>query len=173
MGKKGKKGKERRDHYYNLAKLQGYRARSAFKLIHIAQKHNIFTGCSVLVDLCAAPGGWLQVAKQNMPMVSTIVGVDLIPIRPIHGCTTIQSDITSQQCRSLLKKEVPMGEVDVVLHDGSPNVGTDWTRDAYVQNELALHAVKLASELLKPKGVFISKVFRLEPNYGLVEYWYC
>eukprot|EP01071_Lankesteria_metandrocarpae_P009050 Lankesteria_metandrocarpae@DN5123_c0_g1_i1.p1 len=168
MPKKAKVGKERRDHYYELAKLQGFRARSAFKLIQLSQKHNIFHKCTSLIDLCAAPGGWLQVAQQNMPMASTIIGVDLVPIRSIKGCITIQSDITSPQCRSLLRRHVDAVGVDLVLHDGAPNVGANWARDAYVQNELTLHAAKLATEFLKPGGTFLTKVFRSQDYTSLL-----
>lgn len=160
MGKKVKTGKSRLDKYYHLAKEQGYRARSAFKLIQLTQRNDIFSGCRALLDLCAAPGGWLQVAQKNMPIASKIVGVDLAPIKPIHGVTTIQGDITTQRCRALLKKEFEDVDVDVVLHDGAPNVGTSWGHDAYAQNELVLHATKLACEFLRSGGTYITKVFR-------------
>lgn len=160
MGKKTKTGKQRLDKYYYLAKEQGYRARSAFKLIQLTQKNDIFSGCRSLLDLCAAPGGWLQVAQKNMPIASTIVGVDLVPIQPIRGVTTIQADITTQRCYNLLKQHIPVGTCDVVLHDGAPNVGANWLFDAYGQNELVLHSTKLACEFLRSGGTFVTKVFR-------------
>lgn len=160
MGKKTKEGKSRLDKYYHLAKEQGYRARSAFKLIQLTQKNDIFSGCRSLLDLCAAPGGWLQVAQKNMPVASTIVGVDLVPIKPIRGVVTIQADITTQRCHSLLKQLIHVGTCDVVLHDGAPNVGTAWGHDSYSQNLLVLHATKLACEFLRPGGTYITKVFR-------------
>ena len=171
MGKKQKTGKNRLDKYYHLAKEQGYRARSAFKLIQMAQRNDLFSNCSVLLDLCAAPGGWLQVAQKNMPVASHIVGVDLAPIRPIHSVVTIQADITSQRCRSLLKSEFKNTQVDLVLHDGAPNVGTSWAHDAYAQNELVLHAARLASEFLRRGGTFVTKVFRSQDYLSIL--WMC
>lgn len=168
MGKKGKTGKGRLDKYYHLAKEQGYRARSAFKLIQLTQRNDIFSKSRCVLDLCAAPGGWLQVAQKNMPVASTIVGVDLAPIKPIRGVTTIQADITTQRCRNLLKKEIPDHGCDVVLHDGAPNVGTSWTHDAYAQNELVLHATKLCSEFLRTGGTYITKVFRSQDYASLL-----
>lgn len=160
MGKKTKVGKGRLDKYYHLAKEQGYRARSAFKLIQLCQKLDIFSGCRTLLDLCAAPGGWLQVAQKHMPVASTIVGVDLVSIKPIRGVITIQADITTARCRSLLKQQIAPNACDVVLHDGAPNVGAAWGHDAYAQNELVLHATKLACEFSRPGATFVTKVFR-------------
>ncbi|KAM0679331.1 AdoMet-dependent rRNA methyltransferase spb1 [Binucleata daphniae] len=161
-----KTGKQRLDKYYHLAKEHGYRARSAFKLLQLNTKYNFLQNCEVLIDLCAAPGGWLQVASQILPH-ATLIGVDLSPIKPLPNVTTLQCDITTSQCIKEIKRISP--NADIVLHDGAPNVGTDWTQDAYVQNELVIHALKLAYEVLKKNGTFITKVFRSK-DYSKILY---
>lgn len=160
MGHGKKTAKGRLDKYYHLAKDQGYRARSAFKLIQLAKKFDFLSKSKVCIDLCAAPGGWSQVAQRNMPAGSQIIAIDLAPIRPIHGVTCIQSDITTDKCRSLLRKELQNTRADCVIHDGAPDMGSSWAKDAFSQSELTLHSLKLACEHLRPGGTFVSKVFR-------------
>lgn len=170
MGKA--KGKHRLDKFYHLAKEQGYRSRAAFKIVQLDTKFRFFSSSRSLLDLCAAPGGWMQVAVKHMPVGSLIMGVDLVPIRPIRGAFSLQEDITTPKCKASIRKlmkENGCNMLDVVLHDGSPNVGGAWSKEATTQASLVVDALKLAVEFLAPKGTFVSKVFRSQ-DYNAILY---
>ena len=161
MGAKSKKkGQTRLDAYYRLAKDQGYRSRAAYKLIQLNRKYDFLGKCKSLVDLCAAPGGWCQVAAKHMPVGSKICGVDLVPIHPIRGVKTFVGDITDDKTRKIVMTWLKKEPVDCVVHDGAPNVGGVWSKDLFAQNSLVLCSLKLACSFLKTGGWFVSKVFR-------------
>ncbi|KAF6004360.1 AdoMet-dependent rRNA methyltransferase spb1 [Cyanidiococcus yangmingshanensis] len=176
MARKHKTGKQRLDRYYHLAKEHGYRSRAAFKLLQLNRRHGFLGQASRgVLDLCAAPGGWLQVCRQHMPVAAPCIGVDLVPIAPIRNCTSIVGDITSEKCIRMVQQALvafgqvldPHGgvsaggtSVDVVLSDASPNMGAAWVQDAYNQAELTLHALRMASVFLHRGGWFVSKLFR-------------
>ncbi|KAL8223785.1 hypothetical protein R6Q57_019260 [Mikania cordata] len=171
MGGKAK-GKHRLDKFYHLAKEHGYRSRAVWKLIQLESKYTFLRSSHAVLDLCAAPGGWMQAAVERVPVGSLVIGVDLDPIRPIRGAIAVQEDITTPKCRATVKRLMSENGVkafDLVLHDGSPNVGGAWAQEATSQNALVIDSIKLASELLAPKGVFITKVFRSR-DYNAVLY---
>lgn len=114
----------------------------------------------------------MQVAVERVPVGSLVIGVDLVPIRPVRGAIGVEEDITKPQCRATIKRlmnENGCRAFDLVLHDGSPNVGGAWAQEATSQNALVIDSVKLATEFLAPKGTFVTKVFRSQ-DYSAVLY---
>jgi len=149
--------RDQKDHYYRKAKQEGYRARSAFKLLQINEKFHIIRKGDSVVDLGAAPGGWLQVAKQLSE--GKIVGVDLEGIAPIPGITTFRADITQESTVDLVKEAIG-GSADVVICDAAPNLSGAWDKDHALSIDLARSALKMARKLLKARGNFLVKVFQ-------------
>ncbi len=148
--------RKKRDFFYNKAKQMGYRSRAAFKLRFISEKFRLIDKGDSVVDLGAAPGGWLQVAKELSGGV--VIGVDLQKIEPIEGVVTIKGDMTSPETQ---QKVFGMAErVNVVVCDAAPNLTGNWALDHARSVDLARTALDVAAKLLAPGGNFLVKVFQ-------------
>jgi tRNA (cytidine32/guanosine34-2'-O)-methyltransferase len=244
----GKSSKDKRDAYYRLAKEEGWRARSAYKLLQLDEEFNLFENVTRVVDLCAAPGSWSQVlsrvlikgekfgragwvekqksvrdyvygtAKKEEEKIEIgegkekdssivedmsqklhiqdkepspshpapaskpprrdikIVAIDLQPMSPLPGVTTLRADITHPSTIPLLLKALdpssspspssssnpttPTNPVDLVISDGAPDVTGLHDLDIYIQSQLLWAALNLSLCVLKPGGKFVAKIFR-------------
>ncbi|EYC27355.1 hypothetical protein Y032_0009g669 [Ancylostoma ceylanicum] len=161
----GKIAKDQRDIYYRMAKEQGWRARSAFKLLQIDDEFRILEGVTKAVDLCAAPGSWSQVLSKRLiengenPEDVRIVAVDLQPMSPIDGVVQIQGDITENEtARKII--DVFGTLADLVVCDGAPDVTGLHSLDEYMQAQLVLSALNITTHILKTGGSFVAKIFR-------------
>ncbi|HUO42626.1 MAG TPA: RlmE family RNA methyltransferase [Methylomirabilota bacterium] len=153
--------KRKKDQFHRLAKARGYRSRAAFKLQQIAKRYRPIRRGDVVLDLGAAPGGWLQAAHQIVGNQGYLLGVDIEPIAklPFENIDTLEGDITDGE---VLNRIISRGhnKYDVVLSDVAPNVSGVWEVDHARQIEMARCALRLACNVLKPSGNLLVKVFQ-------------
>lgn len=154
----------RKDFYYNKAKQEGYRSRAAYKLQQLNEAEDLFSAGDAVVDLGAAPGGWMQLAARAVGASGTVIGVDFQSIDDLEdvpaSCESIRGDVTEESTISEIKERLPGGSADVVLSDMAPEMtgeyGLDQARSVY----LAEQAYNTAVALLSPGGHFVVKVFQ-------------
>ncbi len=150
----------RKDHYHQKAKREGYRSRAAYKLQEIQKRFRIFRRGGKVLDLGAAPGGWLQVASEMVKREGRVVGIDLLPIEPLskRNITVFEGDLLDPAMQEQALEA--FGEkATVVLSDMAPNISGVRVTDCARSFELAMLALNLARQCLQPGGSFVVKLF--------------
>jgi 23S rRNA (uridine2552-2'-O)-methyltransferase len=148
------------DRYYKKAKQEGYRSRAAYKLLELQQRFRLIRRGDVVVDLGAAPGGWLQVAAKWVGQTGKVIGIDLRPIDAFGepNILVLQGDITAPEMPRRIA-ELARGKVHCVLSDLSPRLSGIRDADNARCLELNRTALTLATALLKLGGSFLVKSF--------------
>lgn len=151
----------KRDYYYRKAKEEKYRSRATYKLLQAIKKYHFLKKGDVVVDLGAAPGGWLQAARKIVGNEGFVLGVDLKRIQPLEAANVqiIVGDITDSETQKEIEGTLP-SLADAVISDVSPNVSGIWEVDHARQIDLARVSLTLALKLLRVKGNFFVKVFQ-------------
>lgn len=151
----------KRDYYYKKAKEEKYRSRAAYKLFQAIEKYHFMESGDVVVDLGAAPGGWVQASRKIVGRKGFVLGVDLKPMEPFlqSYVRTIIGDITDKETLQQILEFLPR-KANVVLSDASPNISGIWEIDHARQIDLAQQALAIAGEILEPTGSFFVKVFQ-------------
>lgn len=150
------------DEYVKMAQAQGYRSRAVFKLKEINEKDNLIKNGMNIVDLGAAPGGWSQLARQLMGGHGQLIALDILPIEPLEGVTTILGDFREESVLNALYEQLAGAPIHLVMSDMAPNMSgnkaTDQARSIYL-GELALD---MAKTVLAKQGTFLVKLFQGE-----------
>ena len=153
----------KKDYYYQKAKAENYRSRATYKLSQTAKKYNFIRRGDVVVDLGAAPGGWIQAARKIVGNRGFVLGVDLKSIAPFPQVyvRTIIGDITEPETLQQILDFLPR-KADAVISDASPNISGIWEVDHARQIDLANKALQISLNILRPSGNFFVKVFEGE-----------
>ncbi len=151
----------RRDYYYRKAKDEKFRSRASYKLLEAVKKYRFLKKGDIVVDLGAAPGGWLQAASSIVRSRGFVLGVDLNAIKPMAEANVhiIVGDITDQEIVKQIEEIIP-SKADVVISDVAPNVSGVWEVDHARQIDLANCSLMIATRILKVGGNFFVKVFQ-------------
>jgi 23S rRNA (uridine2552-2'-O)-methyltransferase len=147
--------------YYKKAKAENYRSRATYKLVQTNEKYGFIKLHNVIVDLGAAPGGWIQAARKMTSKHGFVLGVDLKPIEPFtqEYIRTIVADLTDPEIVQQILSFLPR-RADVVMSDAAPNITGVWEVDHARQIDLATKALEIALQILQPNGNFFVKVFQ-------------
>ena len=149
--------KQKRDIYVRQSKVDGYRARSAYKLIEIDKKFKIFKNGMFILDIGAAPGSWSQYASKTIKN-GKIISIDLKEISPIDNGIHIKGDFTEPDIQEKIKENLTK-EFDVVMSDMAVNTTGVKNLDSIQTGELCKEAMTFSKKVISSKGYFISKIF--------------
>jgi 23S rRNA (uridine2552-2'-O)-methyltransferase len=152
----------RRDHYRKLAREQGYKSRAAYKLIEACKRYRLIKLNDKVIDLGAAPGGWLQVSSRLVGESGLVIGVDIAPIEfSLNNLRTINADIFESDIVEKIKAMLTT-KANVILSDIAPRVSGVWELDHYKQVELTFRVISLIKEFLRRGGNAMLKIFEGE-----------
>jgi len=151
----------KREYYYRKAKEEKFRSRAAYKLLEVVKKRRFIKPGDVVVDLGAAPGGWIQASRKIVGSRGFVLGVDLKPIQPVDQSNvhTLIGDVTDPQTVERIKELLPR-PADAVISDVSPSISGIWELDHARQIDLAWQSLRIATSVLRPEGNFFVKVFQ-------------
>ena len=149
--------KQRRDIYVRQSKVDGYRARSAYKLIELDEKFKIFKGGINVIDIGAAPGSWSQYASKVIKN-GKLISIDLKPMDKIEHTIQIKGDFTELSTQNQIK-EILTKKIDVIMSDMAVNTTGIKNIDAIQTGELCIGAMLFSKDIISEKGFFISKIF--------------
>lgn len=153
------------DPFVKKSKAEGYRARSAYKLIELDEKEKLFNPGMTVVDLGSAPGSWTQVVREKLSdkegnFKGRLIAMDILPMDPVDDAIFLQGDFREQEVADKLTEILAGDKVDVVISDMAPNLSGVAMVDAGASLLLNELAFDFALEHLKPKGVFVTKAFQ-------------
>ena len=151
----------KKDYYRKRSKEEGYRSRSAYKLIQLNESYHILKPGSTVVDVGCAPGGWLQVARKAVSRSGRIIGVDIKKVVQLEGVTILQGDIENVHTINLIAKTLN-GKANTLLSDVSPKISGLWSVDHAKQISLSNSSMKIATQILAKGGNAVLKVFEGE-----------
>ena len=149
--------KQRKDPYFNLSKIKGYRSRSAFKLIEMNKKFKILRKNSNLLDLGSSPGGWSQVASEEL-VGGSILAIDIKEMEKINNVTFIKGDFQNDEISKKIESFFN-NKADIVLSDMAANTSGNKELDSYRTGALCLNSMNLSIKILNKDGIFLSKIF--------------
>ncbi len=153
--------KRKRDQYYRLAKVRGYRSRAAYKLLQTARTYDLIRLGQRVVDLGCHPGGWLQVAREIAGPEGVVLGIDLKPVEHLlySNIKTVTADIKRPDIDRTIISELG-GPADVLVSDLAPSIIGSWDVDHERQLELAWAALSIAKRVLAHRGNVLIKLFQ-------------
>jgi 23S rRNA (uridine2552-2'-O)-methyltransferase len=147
--------KQRRDTYVRQSKVDGYRARSAYKLIEIDEKFKIFKGGISVIDIGASPGSWSQYAAKTAKS-GRLISIDLKEMEPIGNTVQIQGDFTEENIQDEIKRHIK-DKVDVVMSDMAVNTTGIKNIDSIQTGELCKEAMFFSQDIISNSGFFFQK----------------
>ena len=149
--------KQHRDPYFKKSKILGYRSRASFKLIELNKKYRFIKKKSNLLDLGSCPGGWSQVASKIITN-GKMLSIDIKDMKPINNVKFVKADILQNDTKDIIIAYF-QSKLDIIISDMAADTTGNRSLDSIRTNLLSAEIINLSKNMLKPKGVLVSKVF--------------